>query len=201
MPIVEAFSEGWAAVGASLLVAAGDAPSVSEGRVCIVDIGSLMDEGGGGKGLRVVGVVAVVREAVVEGVFDAGVLVGRVRVRDVLSPAPKMPLVRRLISELSGSIMSEYSDCIGAAMLVGSAEMSMSSAFVASAGSFAVVCLRSVAEAGLDPESAPTWLMALRRPPTPPAVLVAPLIVSNSDSRPKVLFGPVELLCVCAPAA
>lgn len=180
-----------------------------EGRVCIVDIGSSVDEGGGGKAVEVVvGVVVVVRdcdvevrEVVVKGVFDAGVLVGRVPERVVLSPPPKRSLVRRLMPELSGSMMSEYSDCMGAATLIGSAEMSTSSALVGSAGEFAVVGLRSVAEAVSDPESAPTWPMAPRRPPTPPAVVVAPLIVASSDSRAKVVLSPVELLFGCVSAA
>ena len=208
MPIVEAFSEGLAAVGASGLVASVGAPSVLEGRVCRVDVGSSVVVGGGsGVGVVVEVVVVVsegdveVRDVVVDGVFVAGVRVGLVRVWDVLAPAPIMSLVRRFIPEFRGSMMSEYSDCMGAAMLVGSAEISISSAFVGPAASFAVVGLRSVAEAESEPDSVPTWRMAVRRPPMPPAVFVASVIFARPESLSRVLLRPVELLCTCAPIA
>lgn len=165
MPIVAAFSEGRAAdVPAGVVVAAACAVSVLEGRVCIVDVGSsftVVD----GVGVGVEVVVAVVEDGVVDDdVGIEGELVGRVCVRDEVPPAPKMLCVRLLIPDPNGSMMSEYSDCIGAARLLGSAEIRTSRALVGDGClSPSVVAPNPVAEAGSDPESAPTCPIAVSR--------------------------------------
>ena len=194
MPIVAAFSEGLAAeTGPRVVVALAGAVSVSEGRVSMVDMGSSAVVVGGGSG---VGVVEVVSEVEVE-VRDVLVVVGLVvwggRVCDVRSPAPKMSFVKLLKADPIGSMMSEYSDWIGAAMLLGSADMRTSSAFVADGASVSVAPPKPVADAGFEPESAPTWPIALSRPSRPSAVFVAPVMFAGSTSSSIVLLSLVEL--------
>lgn len=168
------------------MVVAG-AASVSEGRVIMVVIGpsSVVVGGGGGVGV-VVGVVEVVRDVEVE-VKDAlvveGVFVAGVRVRDVRMPAPKMSLVRLSIPDPIGTRISENSDWIGAARLLGRAENRMSSAFVGAA---------------LDSEGEVACPTAARRPPSPSAVLVAPVMFAGSGSRFMVLLSVMEVFGACA---
>lgn len=188
MPIVLADSRGLAAEEpGAVLVGVGE--SVSVGRVIMVVMGFSSVVVGGGRGVGVVvGVAVVVGKTDVEVgevLVVVGLVVGGMRVRVVRSPGPKMSLVTSFIAEPMGSMISEYSDWSGAAMLEGRAEMKIPRTLVSS-GSL-------VAVDGLDPDSAPTWLMAVRSPPISLAVLVAPVMFAGSGSRSMVSLSLVEL--------
>lgn len=200
MPATGALAEGFDAVGAAVVVALAGEESVSEGLVCIVEGGPWSAVVGGGRGAGVV-VVSDDEVEVRDGLFTEGLVVGTRRVRVVRSPPPKMSLVKLLTPDPMVSKTSEYSDCIGAARLLGNAEASMSSTFVVTGPSSAVAVCMSVADAGFDPESAPTWPIAVSRPPKASAVVVAPVMFACSDSRFIVLLRIVELLNACAARA
>lgn len=104
-----------------------------------------------------------------------------------------MAFVTLLTADPMGSMISEYSDRIELAMLLGSADIRTSSAFVG-VGS-------STTDAGSDPESAPTWPIAVKRFPSPSSVVVAPVMFAGSESWFMVVLSRVELWKGCALTA